>query len=147
MERPAAKLGTEDKTFGKRIGAFLIDTVALTAVGFLMLLVSFALSSSPDGMAIAVLGVQALMVVGMFAYFVVLEALYGQTLGKKLLGIVVVKKDGTDSDVVSSLIRNVLRIVDGLPFAYLLGMVAILLTDDKQRVGDLAGSTVVVETA
>ena len=148
MQRPAAKLDTQGETFGKRIAAFLIDgivlTVAMMVVGMLSI---FAIGGGSRAMARVVLAVQALAVLAMFAYFIVLEGLYGQTLGKKAMGIVVVNDDGSDSTVVGSLVRNVLRIVDALPFLYLLGIVAILLTDGNQRVGDLAASTYVVETA
>lgn len=148
MQRPAGLVDTSDETFGKRIAALIIDAVILGVAGMAFTMVGFFVASGgPDGMAMVVLAVQGLMTLGMIAYFVGMEAAYGQTLGKKAMGIVVMKDDGSDSDLVSSLVRNVLRVVDALPFLYLIGAVVILVTDGGQRVGDLAASTVVVETA
>ena len=53
--------------------------------------------------------------------------------------------DGSDYDYVASLIRNVLRVVDALPAFYIVGLVVILVSDEGQRVGDIAASTAVVE--
>ncbi|MFB6308799.1 MAG: RDD family protein [Haloarculaceae archaeon] len=82
-----------------------------------------------------------------FGYFIVMEAVWGYTLGKKILGVVVKNDDGSDIGWAESLIRNILRIVDTLPTLYLIGAIVIWITDDKQRIGDLAASTVVVEQA
>ncbi|WP_225335247.1 RDD family protein [Halomicrobium urmianum] len=84
---------------------------------------------------------------GLFAYQVGMEGYYGQTLGKYLRGIVVVSSDGSDLTWGKALIRNLLRVVDAFPAFYLVGIVSAYLTDDHQRVGDLAGQTVVVYTA
>ena len=43
------------------------------------------------------------------------------------------------------MIRNLLRIVDGLPAFYIVGIVCIALTPNKQRVGDMAANTLVVK--
>lgn len=80
-----------------------------------------------------------------FAYFIGLEGKYGQTAGKRLLSIAVVHEDGSPCTMSSSAIRNVLRIIDGFA-VYLVGLVVILLTDRNQRIGDIAGGTVVVRT-
>ena len=78
-----------------------------------------------------------------FAYFTYFEGNYGQTLGKKLLGIVVVTEDGGDCEMGDAVVRNLLRFVDALPFAYLLGAIVIFVSDEEQRLGDLAADTVV----
>ncbi len=82
----------------------------------------------------------------MLGYCIVLESLYGQTLGKIRLRISVVSEDGSPIGWGDSIIRNLLRIVDALPFLYIVGIIAVVLTDDEQRVGDLAASTLVVES-
>lgn len=76
---------------------------------------------------------------GLF-YFVLLESRDGQTLGKKLMNIRVVSDTGTPS-MLESLIRNLLRIVDILPTFYIVGALAVALTSEGQRVGDLAAGT------
>jgi uncharacterized RDD family membrane protein YckC len=40
-------------------------------------------------------------------------------------------------------IRTILRLVDSLPFLYLLGFIVIMVTPRRQRLGDLAGGTTV----
>lgn len=132
-------MGTHTETLLPRIAAFIVDFLVL---GIALGLLVFAVGLVSDGLAVAVGGLSGLVV---FAYFIYMEGAYGQTIGKRVLGIVVVKSDGSPCDMKASAIRNVLRIVDGL-FAYLVGLVVILLTDDDQRVGDLVGNTVVART-
>jgi uncharacterized RDD family membrane protein YckC len=42
-------------------------------------------------------------------------------------------------------IRTVLRIVDGLPFLYLLGLIVVAVSKQNQRIGDMAAGTLVVK--
>ena len=77
-------------------------------------------------------------------YGFLLEELYGYTPGNYLLGLVVIKSDGSNCTIGASIVRNLLWIVDALPTFNLVAMVLILLTDDNQRVGDLVADTVVV---
>ena len=44
-----------------------------------------------------------------------------------------------------SFIRNLLRIIDGLPVFYLLGLIVMVSSKRKQRIGDMAAGTVVVK--
>jgi len=80
-----------------------------------------------------------------FGYFVVLEATKGATLGKMAMGLKVVKQDGGAMDWKASIIRNLLRIIDGFGF-YLVGAIVVWVTKSKQRVGDLAAHTLVVSS-
>jgi uncharacterized RDD family membrane protein YckC len=77
-------------------------------------------------------------------YFTYFEGTSGQTLGKKILSIKVVKLSGDQLKIGDALIRTILRIIDGLVF-YLVGLIVILLTEKKQRIGDLAAGTIVVK--
>jgi uncharacterized RDD family membrane protein YckC len=77
-------------------------------------------------------------------YFIALEATLGATLGKMILGIRVVKVDGSPMSAGASLIRNLLRIIDVLPIAYLVGAIFIWTSSTKQRLGDRVAHTVVV---
>jgi len=79
-----------------------------------------------------------------FLYFILLEGYKGQTVGKMITGIKVVKEDGSSCDMQASFIRNILRIIDGM-FAYIVGAIIIAVSDKNQRLGDLAGKTIVVE--
>ena len=78
------------------------------------------------------------------AYYIVLEGYWGQTLGKKLLGIKVVREDtGTVPGVRAAAIRSVLRLVDGI-FSYLVAFITVLVSAKNQRLGDMAEHTLVV---
>jgi uncharacterized RDD family membrane protein YckC len=78
-------------------------------------------------------------------YFTYFEGTSGQTIGKKVAHIKVVKDDGSKCNVGSALVRNILRIVDHLPFIYILGMILIAATNKKQRLGDMLAKTIVVK--
>ena len=110
---------------------------------------SFVLATDPTStLAInaAVLLLQTLTLAAGLAYFVYTEGTYGQTLGKRALGVVVVTEDGDPIGYGEALVRNVFRVVDALPAFFLLGAAVILVTERGQRVGDLVADTVVVET-
>lgn len=128
----------------QRAVALIVDSILLGIVGAVLAggLTAVAFSGSN---ATGMLGGLLAPVFGLLSliYFVALEARDGQTLGKKLMNIRVVNDDGTPLDLVDSLVRNVLRIVDALPTLYIVGIIAILVTEKGQRVGDLAAGTVV----
>ena len=93
----------------------------------------------------SVSGVPALASFLLFlAYFIVLEGYLGQTLGKMLLGIRVVREDtGELPGIKGATIRTVLRIIDGL-FFYLVAFIAVLASRKNQRLGDMLANTLVV---
>ena len=76
-------------------------------------------------------------------YYIVMEATQGATLGKMALGLRVVKTNGSPISWSESIIRNLLRIIDGL-FFYLVGAILIWNSPLRQRLGDRAANTVVV---
>jgi uncharacterized RDD family membrane protein YckC len=78
-------------------------------------------------------------------YFILLEWLMnGQTPGKRLLHIRVIKQGGYALRFFDTLSRNLLRVVDFLPLFYGVGLTSLLLTRDSQRLGDLVAGTLVV---
>jgi uncharacterized RDD family membrane protein YckC len=80
----------------------------------------------------------------MFLYFVFLEGLLGATLGKWALGLRVINVDRHVPGITAGALRNLLRLVDGLPAFSLLGVMLILRSPEKARAGDrLAGTRVV----
>lgn len=79
-----------------------------------------------------------------FAYYAFFEGRLGATIGKMAVGLKVVKTDGNPCDLQSAAIRTVLRIVDALPFAYLIGVISIWVTERNQRLGDLVAQTIVI---
>ena len=118
---------------GLRFLALLIDGVVIGVVGSLL---SLLLRNAP-GAAGGIVGVLAI------AYFIVMEATRGATLGKMALGLRVVKLNGSPISWSESVIRNLLRIIDGL-FAYLVGAIFIWNSPLRQRLGDRVAKTVVV---
>ena len=142
---PTDPLADEDyQVTGRRIVAALIDFVPLIVL-FLVLAVTIGDFETEDGVNVALSGGPALLFfVLMLAYYTVSEALAAMTLGKFIMGLKVVKADGSPFDMQASLIRNVLRIVDVLPFLYLAGLVFVAVTAKNQRLGDLAARTLVV---
>ncbi len=78
-------------------------------------------------------------------YMVLFEVFnQGRTPGKQLLGLQVIHSDGTPIGWAAALTRNLLRVVDLLPFAYCVGILSILTNANFQRLGDLAAGTLVV---
>src|SRR2546423_5954649 len=77
-------------------------------------------------------------------YFFVAEAVTGQTIGKRMAKLRVVMRDGRPAPANAIAARTVLRLIDVLPYAWLFGGLAMLLTGGRrQRLGDLAAGTIV----
>ncbi|MFV0277369.1 MAG: RDD family protein [Parahaliea sp.] len=113
-----------------------------------------ALLMLPLGLAAALLDRVGggLLLLGWFVldwfYPVLFEVLRaGQTPGKRALGLRVVHLDLSPVGWNASLIRNLLRTVDFLPIAYLLGLASMCMTSRFQRLGDLAAGTLVIYLA
>jgi uncharacterized RDD family membrane protein YckC len=78
-------------------------------------------------------------------YFTYFESTTGQTLGKQVMKIRVVDETTLQHlDFGRSLVRNILRIIDWLPFFYLIGFLLIATNQKKQRLGDMASRSIVV---
>ncbi len=73
--------------------------------------------------------------------------LRGQTIGKRLLKLRVVDATGLRLTLPQVVVRNLLRPIDALPIAYLVGGIASFLSRKGQRLGDLAAGTAVVVAA
>ncbi len=92
------------------------------------------------GPALLVMTVVAVLLLG---YFIVTEAALGATLGKLAAGIRVQTTEGQPLNTRAAIIRNLVRIIDVIG-VYLVGAISVLVTERKQRLGDLAADTVVV---
>ncbi|WP_223416403.1 MULTISPECIES: RDD family protein [unclassified Pseudomonas] len=78
-------------------------------------------------------------------YMVLFEVLnQGRSPGKQWMGLRVVQDDGTPIGWSASLLRNLLRFVDLLPFGYFLGAISCLQHPSFKRLGDLAAGTLVI---
>jgi len=131
---------------GRRIGAALLDFVLLVLIFAAVVLAVGGSDVSNDEPAIRFGDNQALVfaVLGL-VYYGLSEALTGQTLGKKSLGLKVVSQDGSPARTGQVIIRTLLRVVDQLPFLYLLGLIVMLVTGrERKRIGDIVAKTRVV---
>jgi uncharacterized RDD family membrane protein YckC len=80
-----------------------------------------------------------------FGYDIAFEVLAsGRTLGKRALGLRVVRVGGQPVAFTTSAVRNLLRIVDFLPISYAAGITSVLISRRNQRLGDLVAGTLVV---
>jgi uncharacterized RDD family membrane protein YckC len=74
-----------------------------------------------------------------------MEAYVGWTVGKRIIGMRVVDESGGKIGLSRSIIRNLLRFVDGLPAFSILGIVLIATSPRDQRFGDRIAKTYVVK--
>jgi len=116
--------------------------IDLAIKGLLIGLLALALlATGVLGLALLV-PVIAIVLVG---YDIAFETLaQGRTPGKRSAGLRVVREGGGPVDVASSAIRNVLRLIDGLPLSYAPTIVSIAVTPRNQRPGDLVAGTLVI---
>lgn len=148
---PTASAVFECAGLGRRFAAHLVD-------GFICLLAYIVIGSmvasqtggmTDDGFSMEgapALAAILLTFVVTLGYFAVFESTSsGKTLGKLMVGIRVADVSGGKATFRQALIRNVLRLVDGLVF-YIVGIILILRSDRKQRLGDRVAGTVVLHT-
>lgn len=95
----------------------------------------------------------ALMIVVLFlifaGYFIFFEWLWnGQTPGKRLLKLRVIREDGRPITLWEAMARNLLRIFDAVPGfilpVYSIGLITIFMSARDQRIGDMFAGTVVI---
>lgn len=131
----------EIASLGDRILAFLIDGViqAVYLIAIFWVLIKLDINSGWTATA---------FYLPVFFYHLVCEiAFNGQSFGKKQMNIKVVRLDGTPPTIGGYILRWILRPVDITLFSGGLGVLSIVLTDNSQRLGDLAGGTSVVKVA
>jgi uncharacterized RDD family membrane protein YckC len=140
--------------FRRRLGARLIDLlvhyIAVFVVAFL-LAIAAAIQEGATGRPAAAV-IQALdrptygvflAIFGSWVYHAVMEGLHGSTIGKRMLGIVVLRDDARPCGVSAAFVRSLAILFDGLFF----GLVAehsMKASKREQRYGDVWARTVVV---
>lgn len=130
---------------GSRIVAAFIDIILLGVVFAVLAALFGDTNSDDDGFSVNLSGAPGIIYfLIVFGYYLGLEAMYGQTLGKKVMGIKVVAIDGPLT-LGKVAIRTVLRLVDGLPALYLLGLIVVAVSKQNQRIGDMAAGTLVIK--
>ena len=129
---------------GSRSAAGMIDG---TIKGAIVLAMALLFGFAVGGTAGAVATAAGLLFVMVF-YDVLFEVrAAGRTPGKRTLRLRVTMADGGPVGFRASCVRNLLRLIEGLPLSYVPAIISILVTRDNQRLGDLAAGTVVLNEA
>jgi uncharacterized RDD family membrane protein YckC len=135
---------------GSRFLAMALDTLIQFACYAVLILAAFGLVRAFPGLddLAGTWLVAAILVVFFgisFGYFIFFEALWnGQTPGKRIIRLRVIKDDGRPIHTGEAFGRNLLRIVDELPFLYAVGIACILFSKQSKRLGDFVAGTIVV---
>jgi uncharacterized RDD family membrane protein YckC len=126
-----------------RLYAMLLDVaIVLGTVNGMGLLVYWIFSKAP-GFGVMVITL-AEFAIG-FAYSALLEGLWnGQTIGKRLFHLRVIDQTGLPLRIEQAWVRNLMRVFDALPFAYLAGGISALSSPLMQCFGDRVAGTLVV---
>lgn len=136
-------------SIGERIGAYFIDLLIKIAYGitvfyifFYFFKLDFIIEKLDRWSQMAIYMIFALPVV---FYSLVQESLLeGQTFGKKLLKIKVVKIDGYQAAFGDYLIRWLFRLIDVSISSGVIGLIAMLVNNKTQRLGDMSAGTAVI---
>ena len=140
----------------KRIIASFIDTL----ISYIIIISSFFIATRLDNIlnffhiqstktsffyiAFTILFAAVIPFVIIFFYYCYFELMFnGQTPGKKIFDIRVIQLNGQKLNFTAALLRNLLRFID-MGF-FFIGVLGILFTQNKTRIGDLAANTIVIE--
>ena len=147
---------------GSRFIGALIDSTILVAL-LILLNIAIALllttaagdggpkavetEADPGWLVGAIIAVYALLNFSIiWGYYIAFELLWdGRTPGKRAAGTRVVKMDGSPAGFIETAIRNLVRIVDFLPFAYAIGLITMFFNRRARRLGDFAAGTLVIK--
>jgi uncharacterized RDD family membrane protein YckC len=139
----------------RRAAAYAIDVLVLAVTLFVTAIVVFTAAALPgslvDGLREIGAGLLLLIAFAMqWVYFAACEALWGRTLGKRLLGLRVLTVSGRPIGFGAAVLRNLLRAADALPYQfvvaapYLVALVSMTISRRFARLGDLVAGTIVV---
>ena len=136
---------------GSRFLAAIIDSLvigaALLIVAILVGLVgsnSETTRTASNSVVVAIGGILSFII--LWGYYIAFELVWnGQSLGKRAIGLRVVREGGRPITFVNSATRNLIRIVDFLPAFYGIGVIVMFIDRRARRLGDLAGGTLVVK--
>jgi uncharacterized RDD family membrane protein YckC len=141
---------------GSRFLALLTDTVlqgaAVLVLFLVFVLIASTVPTAPRSTVPAdtaakwfIAGVVLFYFLLYWGYYSLFEAFWnGQTPGKRLLKIRVIKDSGRQITLFEALARNLIRVIDALPSFYLIGVISMLCNKEQKRLGDFVAGTIVV---
>jgi uncharacterized RDD family membrane protein YckC len=144
IAQPYAVSAAGPKLDNRRVVAGVVDLAILALGAAVILFAGDALSGDSSNIQ----GALTAVILGWtLYYYFALESGDGQTVGKKLMKLRVVRADGRPAGMSEIAVRTILRVVDGVGL-YIVGLIVMLATGERrQRIGDLAAGTIVVDAA
>ncbi len=145
------KLSYEPAGVGERILAYVLDGFFLGIYYFVAFWIMgyFMNVGASDGNGLSDFPMWTffvIIVIPMMLYHLVCEVLMdGYSIGKKIVGIRVVKIDGTRADLSGYLVRWLFRIFEITMTSGVVAFITILLNGKGQRLGDIVGKTCVIK--
>jgi uncharacterized RDD family membrane protein YckC len=131
---------------GTRAIAQIIDLLIVALIEVAVLFFGFGASIVTSSSTVGELVIIVFSFINVFGYFWASEALWsGQTIGKKTFRLRAVGDRGEPLTFMQAGIRNIVRIVDFLPYGYGVGMIVLFANGKGKRLGDLAAGTLVVK--
>jgi uncharacterized RDD family membrane protein YckC len=137
---------------GSRFLALALDTlIQAVAIGVLVVATLLVAQSTMHGLfassttqwTLAIAGIAVFLL--QFGYFAAFEAVWqGQTPGKRFCDLRVLKDNGASISAFDAVGRNLMRIVDGIPGIYAIGVASVFLSPRNKRLGDYLAGTIVV---
>jgi uncharacterized RDD family membrane protein YckC len=134
---------------GSRCLAAVVDTLLIlimqAAIGAVLFIggAQLGLDNAGSSVVTAIYAIAAFAI--LWGYYLLFELIWnGQSPGKRLIGLRVVREGGRPITFAASAVRNLIRLVDFLPLFYGLGTVMMFADRRSRRLGDLAAGTLVV---
>jgi uncharacterized RDD family membrane protein YckC len=131
---------------GTRAVAQILDLLIVAGILLAMVLVAAGVGAFTRSQPLVILFLVLGSFVVIFGYFWISEAIWsGQTLGKKAFRLRAAGDQGEPLTFAQAGIRNIVRIVDFLPYGYGIGLIVLFANGKGKRLGDLAAGTIVVK--
>ncbi len=150
FSRTQVKVSLPIAGIGSRMLAYCID-IGVLSLSVTVLYFALTFVSSDLYQVIAALSGNLRLLIGMltafglFLFWTIIEIrTNGQSIGKRLMHLRVVRLNGQHADALQFAVRNALRVVDFFPACYPIGSLFVLFERQHRRIGDLLAGTVVI---